>query len=434
MNGLALRFCWGEHRLHTEVLKPGSRAFTVGSAHGVDFPSGDVSGCERFTLVPAGDLSTVRFMRGMRGAVWRADAEQSLHDAISSGDAVPDGDGYALTLSPRDAVRLELGGLAVEAVPVPVPAAVAAHPLDALDGRMLNILAVVGVLASACIVAAVTHESDSFEGDELPPQTRVLARYVAVPAPQPRAQAPAMSRPDQPKQAAGAGAAAPNREKTTERAPASHGRDPKAFAQQLAQAVSSAFGHEVFKSSDPLGVAMGAMRRATLASNGLGGLTLKGDGRGGGGDETVRIGGIDRPGRGRGPGSAPDGAGILCKAGTECKQKPPPETVGSSEVTVVGMDKEIIRQVIHRNRSQVRYCYELQLTRNPTLQGKTSVRFVITGTGTVSASHVVESTVRSRDLEDCVAGRVRTWHFPAPPGGGSVTVTYPFVFRTGGEK
>ena len=98
MNAMALRFKWGDQRLHSEVLTPSSPAFTVGSAAGVDFPCADVAGAERFTLVPAGDTGTIRFARGMAGAVWRGEEERPLKAVIASGEAVPDGDGFAVTL------------------------------------------------------------------------------------------------------------------------------------------------------------------------------------------------------------------------------------------------------------------------------------------------------------------------------------------------
>lgn len=429
MNGLALRFKWGEHRLHSEVLKPGARAFTVGSAEGVDFPCADVAGAERFTLVPAGDAGTVRFARGMQGSLWRGDAERSLQQAIEQGEAQPDGDGYAVSLGARDALMLELGGLAVEAQPVPVPKAVKTDPLEAIDLRMLNILAVVLVLFGAGVIAASAHDGDEYVDDDSPSQTKMLAHFVTPPPPPAKAPAMATSTPDK-KPAAKAGEAP--KQKVSDKAPKSAGRDPKAMAQQL-----GSFMNELFKpdgrGGDPLGEAIGGIRKNGIAANGITGFALKGDGNGGGGAETIGLGGIDRPGRGKGPGWNGDGVGVLCKAGTDCKQKPPPEMTGTTEVHVIGMDKELIRQVIHQHRNEVRYCYELELTRNPKLQGKTAVKFLISGSGAVTASSVVESTVRSSQLEDCVAGRVRTWQFPKPPGGGTVSVTYPFVFRATGQ-
>lgn len=423
MNGMELRFKWGEHRLHTEVLEPGRRAFTVGSASGVDFPCAEVAGAERFTLVPAGEVATVRFARGMQGAVWRGDTEHALHAVIERGEAVPDGDGWAVSLGARDAVRLELGGIAVEAVPVRMPAAVPADPLGAIDLRMLNILVTVVVLFGAAIVSAVGHDAEEEYADDTQSSTKMLARYV-LPPPPASASAPSVAKPDQ--KPAKASTAPPK--KVADRTPAATGHDPKAVAQQLGSLMQGLFDKQ---RGDPLGEAIGGMKKAGIASNGLDGIALKGDGDGGGGEETIGFGGISRPGRGHGPGWTPEGVGILCKAGTDCKAKPAPEPP-TVDITVRGMDKELIRQVIHQHRSEVRFCYELELTRNPKLEGKTAVRFLISGSGAVTASSVVESTVRSSVLESCVAGRVRTWQFPKPPGGGTVTVTYPFVFRSTG--
>jgi TonB family protein len=97
------------------------------------------------------------------------------------------------------------------------------------------------------------------------------------------------------------------------------------------------------------------------------------------------------------------------------------------------LDKELIRQVIHRNRNQIRYCYESQLTRFPKLSGKVAVKFVISASGTVASSQVAQSTVSNAELETCIAGRVQTWIFPKPKGGGVVIVTYPFILKQSGE-
>ena len=106
---------------------------------------------------------------------------------------------------------------------------------------------------------------------------------------------------------------------------------------------------------------------------------------------------------------------------------------GAIGVSSVGsLDKELIRQVIKRNINQIRYCYESQLTRNPKLSGKVSVKFVISASGSVAQSQVAQATTINAELETCVAGRVRTWVFPKPKGGGVVIVTYPFVFTQGG--
>jgi TonB family protein len=97
------------------------------------------------------------------------------------------------------------------------------------------------------------------------------------------------------------------------------------------------------------------------------------------------------------------------------------------------MDRELIRQVIQRNRGQIRYCYESQLNRHPELSGKVAIRFTIASEGNVVTSSVAQSTAGNSELEQCVASRVRGWQFPRPKGGGHVVVTYPFLFKQAGE-
>jgi hypothetical protein len=109
---------------------------------------------------------------------------------------------------------------------------------------------------------------------------------------------------------------------------------------------------------------------------------------------------------------------------------PQPMPIGSSDPIGMGsLDKELIRQVIRRNINEIRYCYERQLAADPTLAGQISVRFVISGDGTVSESTVARATTNDPEFEACVAGRVATWLFPKPVGGGIVIVTYPFIFK-----
>jgi hypothetical protein len=93
------------------------------------------------------------------------------------------------------------------------------------------------------------------------------------------------------------------------------------------------------------------------------------------------------------------------------------------------LSPEVIRRVVMRNAAQVRRCYELSLLRNPTLAGTFSLRFVIDANGRVlNAVPAPGSTLRDAAFELCVTTAVRRWIFPVPPGGGVVTIQYPFVF------
>ena len=98
------------------------------------------------------------------------------------------------------------------------------------------------------------------------------------------------------------------------------------------------------------------------------------------------------------------------------------------EITSGSIDKEVIRRVIRLHINEIRFCYEKGLAQNPSIEGRVSVSFRIGASGAVESSVVRESTLKSPDVEACIAGRVLRWQFPKPVGG-SVGVTYPFVLQ-----
>lgn len=103
---------------------------------------------------------------------------------------------------------------------------------------------------------------------------------------------------------------------------------------------------------------------------------------------------------------------------------------GSSEPVVQGsLDKEVIRREMQRHSAEVRTCANAALDAGTTAHGKLTVRFVISKTGEVSESAVTSSTLENPSLENCVAEVIRKAKFPAPAGGGVVTVNYPYVFK-----
>jgi len=106
-------------------------------------------------------------------------------------------------------------------------------------------------------------------------------------------------------------------------------------------------------------------------------------------------------------------------------------SLGAGDPIILGsLDKSLIDQVIKRNQNQIRYCYQRELTRDPTLSGKVTVKFVIARDGSVSKAQTKSSTLGSPPVEDCINQRVMRMQFPEPKGGGIVIVSYPFLFQT----
>jgi hypothetical protein len=98
-----------------------------------------------------------------------------------------------------------------------------------------------------------------------------------------------------------------------------------------------------------------------------------------------------------------------------------------------GLTKDEVGEVIHRHLSEVRYCYESAMIRQPDIEGKLIVDFTIGGTGVVKTAETKSSTLPDPRLDDCIIRRLVTWKFPNTKGGIDVSVSYPFIFKTLGR-
>ena len=106
----------------------------------------------------------------------------------------------------------------------------------------------------------------------------------------------------------------------------------------------------------------------------------------------------------------------------------------SSEASVGGgLDKDLIGAVIAKNLGQIRFCYEQGLQLEPSLHGRVAVDFTIDGSGIVKIANVQSSSLNSKQVEDCMLMRLRSWKFPLPENGKDVKVSYPFVLRRTGQ-
>ncbi|MBM4353524.1 MAG: TonB family protein [Deltaproteobacteria bacterium] len=93
------------------------------------------------------------------------------------------------------------------------------------------------------------------------------------------------------------------------------------------------------------------------------------------------------------------------------------------------LDREVVKNYIRKQLAKIRWCYQKAFQKNPELEGKLTVSFVISPTGSVMSAKVINSSLGDKELEGCVEQKIMTWKFPAPQGGGVVKVNYPFVLR-----
>ena len=111
---------------------------------------------------------------------------------------------------------------------------------------------------------------------------------------------------------------------------------------------------------------------------------------------------------------------VPCQEGVEGCQAPP-RVLGS-------LEKSVIDGVIKANMRAVRRCYQDGLSQDPMLAGAVRVKFVIAKDGTVSSAVTRQTTLGAPGVESCLNRQFMTLVFPPPQGGGSVIVTYPFIF------
>jgi hypothetical protein len=190
----------------------------------------------------------------------------------------------------------------------------------------------------------------------------------------------------------------------------------------------------------------------SAAGAGMLGLVGTGVGGGGKGEGTIALGNLGTIGKGGGAGSAGVGYGRVATLGNDhlddlsdslgyyrapvaARSAAAPEVKVASSAAVIhgSLDRESIRRIVRLHLNEVRFCYERALAKNAGLAGRVELQLTIADSGAVVASTVQSTTLGNADpngeVERCVADAARRWTFPRVPGGGVLTVHYPFVFQ-----
>jgi hypothetical protein len=90
----------------------------------------------------------------------------------------------------------------------------------------------------------------------------------------------------------------------------------------------------------------------------------------------------------------------------------------------------VVQRIVRQNFGRFRFCYEQGLARNPNLEGRVTVRFVIDRSGAVSTTSARGGGLPDSKVASCVSQAFYGLSFP-PPDHGIVTVTYPLLFSPG---
>lgn len=164
---------------------------------------------------------------------------------------------------------------------------------------------------------------------------------------------------------------------------------------------------------------------------GAGGLGLTGLGEGAGGrGEGIGLSTMGGLGHGAGLGLGQGMGNGHGRLGRGHKTKSPGVMrIGTTQVNG-RLPPEVIQRIVRQNYGRFRMCYEQGLARNPNLEGRVQVRFVIDRAGMVSNVQNGGSDLPDSGVTSCVMGAYYGLSFP-PPEGGIVTVTYPIMFQPG---
>jgi len=446
--GLELRLRWGDQILAEKFLSPGFKgSVTVGSSPSATFDVGETElPVDPFEMVKAdGQNFVLRFGGKMGGELERKGQVIPLSRTPEQGIAQRDGEALAIPLDGADVARVEVGRLVLDVCFQTPPDQVAVPFAQRVDWTALNIFLLIFFLGAVGLVAMLNRGAAGDEyADELSANNALITKLIVKP---PEMQKnPFIQQLNQSKET-GAQATAAFKgdegksgkknapERNTKSAPKAIDPNSKDQARLLAQKIFGGKGPNGMATlfgtnglGGALQAALGGIKGTTVGdAGGVLGMGLKGGGGGGGGTgNTLGIGSVGTKGVAGGQGSYGTGVGLGGKKTADI-------AIAASDPEITGsIDRELIRRVVRSHLDQLRYCYEVQLTKNPKLSGKVAVKWVVTEQGTVSSSVVAQTTTGNNELDTCVAGRVLTWVFPKPKGGGVAVVTYPFVFKEPG--
>lgn len=91
---------------------------------------------------------------------------------------------------------------------------------------------------------------------------------------------------------------------------------------------------------------------------------------------------------------------------------------------------QAIQEVLYQHNKVVKYCYDRELRRYPTLKGKVVVRITISPAGEVINASIQSSTLNNERVERCIIARISHWKDfrSVDPKAGNVTFRQTYVF------
>lgn len=384
-----------------------------------------------------GNRAVANIEAGWKGFVDQGEERKTFEELIASGAARSTGKGFQIPVEDDTRLVVDVGTSVFFAQRVHPGRLMATKMAERVDYPMLGVLSFIGFLGIMFFIIVLTSPMMPDSGTNEVPD-----RYVEMLLEKPPEDKPLPDKKPEANPDAGEGAKAKKEEgkvgKTDAKMKQAKGNKVEMKKRELDKevadnagvlgamrdgAASDVFGQAAL-SSDLTG-GIGGLIGAKGTQMGSGGLGGRGSGLGGGGT-AEGLGGLGTKGRGSGSSGYGSGGGSFGEKGEGGIGK-----IGGDPIILGALDKSLIDAVIKRNMNQIRYCYQRELTKNPALGGKITVKFVIAKDGSVSKAETKQSTMGNDSVESCINQRFMKFQFPEPKGGGIVIVSYPFIFAPG---
>jgi len=172
----------------------------------------------------------------------------------------------------------------------------------------------------------------------------------------------------------------------------------------------------------------GPLRRGSTAAGRSGEMGSDGDGRQVRGNRSTNTGGIEAMVQGLDKGKSQD---VQRSGGLEVGIAEPLIEEPSADGKATGSrDRDAVAAVVTKHNSAIQFCYQKEVRRNPNLQGKLVVRFVITPQGSIASVNIIASTLNNPAVESCIVERLKRWDdFGAiDPAKGNTTFRQVYTF------
>lgn len=424
---LRLAYIWNGSLQADDVFRA-RRPLVIGTSAKAHYPVPDNVAVDELTLLePGADMGyTLNLSAQMGGDVWVGGKRHAVRDLAAQTQTV--------SLGPDDYGVITLGTVAF----------FFQHVNAAKDLPRSFVTAPAGLIASVCLslfvhVAAfvmsflVIREFPDRDPVELPAD--LLARFLVTPPPDdlweetPRSgdeDSGAFAERDE------AAAAEESASSTGEPAPRTEAppSDPVASSvRDLGTLGALAESNAVSRALDipDIGDLLSGIGPSNSRGRSPFGMGPRGIGDGDGdGDGDGRIGANDDAFSmiGDGPGMGPP-----IPPGRMTTERVPMVTRGPGRFFGDYLSSRQIHRVVRRTQPAIRYCYEVEANRQPSLQGTVTVNWRIGLSGRVSGARIVSSSLRNGRAEGCILRQIRRMQFPEPDGG-EVSVTFPFIFQS----